>query len=109
MGSSRTSNSVQRGSSEPPCSEASGLAQGSQHQVGSHHSQVVAVVGSHHNQVAVVGSQRVDSQMVVVRSLWVDSQMVVVVVVVVVVGQQVDSQLVEVLCMWAEKSPKNAN
>ena len=65
MGSSRTSNSVQRGSSEPPCSEASGLAQGS-HQVGSHHNQV-AVVGSHHNQVvAVVGSQLVDSQVVVV-------------------------------------------
>ena len=96
MGSSRTSNSVQRGSSEPPCSEASGLAQGS-HQVGSHHNQV-AVVDSHHNQVAVVRSQQVDSQVVVVRSQQVDFQMVV------VRSQQVDSQVVKVLCRWAEKS-----
>ena len=80
MDRSKTSNSVQRGSSEPPCSVASGLAQGSQHQVGSHHSQVVAVVGSHHNQVAVVRSQQVDSQIVVVRSQQVDSQVVAVVV-----------------------------
>ena len=77
MGSSRTSNSVQRKSFEASCPVA--FLPGGHHQVGSHHNQV-AVVDSHHNQVAVVRSQQVDSQIVVVRSQQVDSQVVAVVV-----------------------------